>query len=377
LGSGLYFHIPFCRSRCSYCHFISLPHNRLVADRYAKAVLRELEYSAKTTIGEESVDSIYFGGGTPSIVAAKHILDILQFSRNYLRISEDCEISIEANPGTTSETKIASYRRGGINRVSMGAQSFSDRELAGVGRVHSAKMIFDSLPLLRNGGFENINLDLMLGLPHQTRESWKRGLENVVRLEIPHLSVYMLDLDDACPLQAKVEDGAIVLPEDDLISDLYVETIEILESFGYQQYEISNFARPGYACRHNLKYWRREPVYGFGLGSHSFNGNARWANISKMDDYLAAVESGRNAETWRERIDADHALQESLFLGLRLTEGVDWNVLQSVFGAQKLSEYESAMQDWLKKGLLQKHGTSMRLTASGMLVSNEIFQQFV
>jgi oxygen-independent coproporphyrinogen III oxidase len=377
LESGLYFHIPFCRSRCSYCHFISLPYDTLVADRYANAILRELDSSAKTEAREDAVDSIYFGGGTPSIVAAKHILDILRLSRNIFRVSEDCEMSMEANPGTVSEAKLADYRRSGINRFSMGAQSFSDRELAAVGRIHSEEMILDSLRLLRNLGFENINLDLMLGLPYQTRESWKYSLEKTANLEIPHLSIYMLDLDDACPLKAKVEDGAIVLPEDDLISDLYMETIEKLDSFGYQQYEISNFARPGFACRHNLKYWKRKPVYGFGLGSHSFNGDARWANASRMDDYLATVESGQNPEIWREGIDAGQALQESLFLGLRLAEGVDWAVLQRVFGAQKLSEYEPAMQDWLKKGLVQMNGSRVRLTVSGMLVSNEIFQQFV
>ena len=171
--------------------------------------------------------------------------------------------------------------------------------------------------------------------------------------------------------------GLYSFPEDDLVSDLYLETIEFLASCGYQQYEISNFARSGYACRHNLKYWKREPVYGFGLGSHSFDGNMRWANTSQMDDYLAAVEAGKNPRAWQESVNAENALQETLFLGLRLTEGVNWKGLQNSYGVEKLSTYEGALEDWLQQGLAQKTGDVVRLTASGMLLSNEVFQQFV
>lgn len=374
MGIGLYFHIPFCRSRCSYCHFVSLPYHKALAGRYAKAIRRELENNAPDGL---PADSIYFGGGTPSLIAAQHVSDILKSIRLKIRISDDCEISMETNPGTLSRTKVGSYRKGGMNRISMGAQSFSDMELAAVGRIHTKAMIFDSVQLLREGGFKNINLDLMLGLPCQTRESWIYSLEQAAGLEIPHISIYMLDLEDACPLRATVASGAVVLPEDDLISDLYTETIDILESRGYGQYEISNFARPGYECRHNLKYWRRDPVYAFGLGSHSFDGHYRRANISRMDEYLKAVEAGKCPEEWKQRVDADQALQESLFLGLRLAAGVDWNAIQGIFGEQKLSKYESAVQDWVRRGLAQKDGTRVRLTVSGMLVSNEIFQQFV
>jgi oxygen-independent coproporphyrinogen-3 oxidase len=259
----------------------------------------------------------------------------------------------------------------------MGAQTFSDQELSAIGRAHSSAMVGDSLRWLRDGGFENINLDLMLGLPYQTRLSWKHNLEKVADLGIPHVSVYMLDLDDPCLLQTKVAEGAVLLPEDDLVSDLYLETIEFLASCGYQQYEISNFARPGYACHHNLKYWKREPVYGFGLGSHSFDGNTRWANASKMDDYLAAVETGKNPRAWQESMNAENALQETLFLGLRLAEGIDWKGLQNSYGTERLSLYEGALQDWLQQGLAQKIGDMVHLTASGMLLSNEVFQQFV
>jgi oxygen-independent coproporphyrinogen III oxidase len=369
--------MPFCRSRCSYCHFLSLPYERALARRYEHAVLREIEICPEAKADSGDVDSIYFGGGTPSILGAKPILAILQACRRKFQVQDDCEISLEANPGTISKTKISAYRKGGIRRISMGVQTFSDQELSAIGRAHSSVMVFDSLRRLREGGFESINLDLMLGLPYQTRGSWKHNLETVADFGIPHISVYMLDLDDPCPLQTKVEEGLVLLPEDDLVSDLYLETIEFLALCGYQQYEISNFARPGYACRHNLKYWKREPVYGFGLGSHSFDGNTRWANTSQMDDYLTAVEAGQNPRAWQESMDTEHALQETLFLGLRLAEGVDWKGLQSYYGAERLSTYEGALEDWLQQGLVQKIGDVVRLTASGMLLSNEVFQQFV
>ena len=377
MESGLYFHIPFCRSRCHYCHFISLPYSRLAASRYERAVLRELELHAAARADDAAVGSIYFGGGTPSMVPAEHISTMIQACRREFRVTADCEISVETNPGTVHKAKNEIYRRCGVTRISMGAQSFSSAELAAIGRIHSPEMIVDSLGCLKESGFENINLDLMLGLPHQTRESWKNTLETAVGLGIAHVSVYMLDLDSQCPLQALVEKGTVTLPEDDLISDLYLETIEFLSSCGYGQYEISNFSLPGYACRHNLKYWKREPVYGFGLGSHSFDGNARWANSDTMDEYLAAVESGRGPKAWMESVDENHALQETLFLGLRLAEGVDWSVLQGRFGAQKLAVYEAAVDDCLRRGLAEASGDVVRLTPSGMLVSNEIFQQFV
>lgn len=340
-------------------------------------MLREVEKYPETGADDNAIHSIYFGGGTPSIVPAEHIWDILQACRHKFRVIDDCEITVETNPGTVSNTKIDVYRKGGVTRISMGAQSFSSRELAAIGRIHTPGMILDSLGRLKESGFENINLDLMLGLPHQTRESWKNSLETVAGLGITHVSVYMLDLDDQCPLQVLVKEGTVTIPEDDLISDLYLETIEFLSSCGYRQYEISNFALTGYVCHHNLKYWRREPVYGFGLGSHSFDGNARWANISHLKDYLAAIEGGQNPRAWLESIDANHALQETLFLGLRLAEGVDWSLLQGRFGAQKIAGYEAAVQEWLRRGLVEKNGEIVRLTPSGMLLSNEIFQQFV
>jgi oxygen-independent coproporphyrinogen-3 oxidase len=372
---GLYIHIPFCQAKCSYCHFISIPYQREVANRYAKAILSEIE--AFEPADDANVDSIFFGGGTPSLVPAVHIRDIIATCKRGFRFRDDCEASIEVNPGTTSMEKIASYRKIGINRASLGAQSFDVRELSSVGRRHNAEMIFDAVRHLKGGGFENINIDLMLGLPFQTSASWRRNLEIFAQLDIPHISVYMLDLEDQCFLSDLVAQKAVLLPEEDLISDMYLETVDFLATYGYLHYEISNFARPGFECRHNLKYWMRNPVLGFGVGSHSYDGISRYANKCQISDYIEAIETDMNPRAWREEIKKTQALQETLFLGLRLTDGIDWHQLNSKYGAEALSDYAVHIERLSDKGFIQWDAGRIKLTPAGMLISNEIFQHFV
>ncbi|NLT66460.1 MAG: radical SAM family heme chaperone HemW [Acidobacteria bacterium] len=372
MNCGVYIHIPFCHSRCNYCHFISMDFRGAETRRYAAAVKREVADFPDSGIA----DSLYFGGGTPSLLA-DCIPGLIGTVREKFRFTDDCEISLEANPGTISARRLHLLRSAGVNRVSLGAQSFADAELTAIGRIHDSETILKSVAQLRAEGFSNINLDVMLGLPGQTEKSWTHNLEMVARLSVPHVSVYMLDLDDRCELHSLVESGSVKLPDDDLVSDLYLETIESLLRHGYLQYEISNFALPGFFCRHNLKYWRREPVYGFGLGSHSFDGHARYSNCPELGAYLEAVESGRSPVTWYEPVSAEQSLAETLFLGLRLTQGIDWGQLLDACGARRLARYEEALREIAAKGLAEWDGESVRLTASGMLVSNEIFQCFV
>jgi oxygen-independent coproporphyrinogen III oxidase len=377
LTLGIYFHIPFCRAKCSYCHFVSMQFERALADEYCKSMIEELTRSGNSWADTGDVDSIYFGGGTPSLIPAEHIAELLASCRRLLCMTEDCEVSLEANPDTVSPDKVTTYIRSGVNRISIGAQSFHDGELSSIGRVHTAEMITDALVLLRSGGFRNINLDLMLGLPGQTAASWRGNLEKVVHLEAPHISVYMLDLDDPCPMRALIDNGSVQLPDEDLVSDLYLETIDFLSQNGYAQYEISNFALPGYACRHNLKYWQRDPVHGVGLASHSFDGQCRYSNGSQLDDYIDAVREGKSPVFWREQISVEQSLAESLFLGLRLTQGVDWDRLRAKYGRDRLAIYETGMQELSERGLVQWSGSTVRLTGSGMLLSNEVFQLFI
>jgi oxygen-independent coproporphyrinogen-3 oxidase len=373
---GIYIHIPFCQGRCSYCHFLSLQFHEATADRYRKSVLHEID-SFSSPLATEEVNSIYFGGGTPSLMPAEHIADLLTGCMSRFRVSEDCEISLEANPGTISADKAVLLRKAGVTRISLGAQSFSDGELSSIGRLHNSDTILQTLGQLRAAGFINLNLDLLLGLPNQTAESWRHNLEAVVRLSVPHVSVYMLDLDEQCALSEQVADGLVCLPEEDLISDLYLETIDSLAACGLVQYEISNFARPGYTCRHNLKYWTREPFHGFGLGSHSFDRQSRYANIRHMGDYFRAMDTGRSPISWKEPVTDLQALEETLFLGLRLTEGVDWGLLQRFHNDNKLTKYKASLQELATEGLIEWKDSVVRLTASGMLLSNEIFQTFV
>jgi oxygen-independent coproporphyrinogen III oxidase len=345
-------------------------------DRYTRAVIGEMRAFSESRLPDD-VDSIYFGGGTPSLIPAEYIEAIIDECRNSFSIREDCEISLEANPGTVTPDKAMVYRRAGVNRISLGAQTFNDDELTSIGRVHDAAMISESRERLRAHGFDRINMDLMLGLPRQTAESWRANLEYVERAAVPHISLYMLDLDDECPLKTAVAQGTVTLPDEELVADLYVETVEFLASCGYGHYEISNFARNEHVCRHNMKYWKRNKIQGFGLGSHSFDLCSRTANSSNLNDYLFLVENGRSPVQWSETLSPRQALQETLFLGLRLTEGIDWSLLRIDDQGDYLNDCRDQLKEMARNGLVEWKKDKVRLTLPGMLLSNEVLQLFV
>jgi oxygen-independent coproporphyrinogen III oxidase len=375
--AGIYIHIPFCQTRCNYCHFVTRPMQDDVAERYCRAVLEEIRRFAAPSECPAVVDTIYFGGGTPSIVPTSHIAALLTACRTSFRVSADCEVTLEANPGTLTAEKVAAYQAAGVNRVSMGAQSFSDRELATIGRVHSASGTVASVDLLRSSGLSNINLDLMAGLPGQGQTEWQSNLDRMTAIRPSHVSMYMLDLDEHSPLFHSVQKGIFRLPEDDDVADFYLAAIEHFELSGYVQYEISNFALPGYESRHNLKYWRCEPVFGFGVSSHSYDGTARYANAAGLSQYLDRIEREGSAIEWRTEDDPERRLQEALFLGLRLCRGIDLQLLRSEFGAAKVATYEPAIAGMEADGLVSRADGRLRLTRRGMLLSNEVFQKFV
>jgi oxygen-independent coproporphyrinogen-3 oxidase len=371
---GVYIHIPFCRSKCHYCHFISQPYDLELAEKYNLALLGELAlYSSP----KAEVDSIYFGGGTPSILPERQIASLISECQKQYIISADCEISLEANPGSITNEKACAFYDFGINRISLGAQSFNDTELTSIGRIHNSSMIFKSAGSLKKAHFSNINLDLMLGLPFQTAESWNANLQKAADLSIPHLSVYMLELDDQAPLQSMISKGAIPMPDEDLVSDLYLETIERLSCLGYKQYEISNFAQPGFECRHNLKYWERIPVLGFGLGSHSFDGTSRYANDPDLAKFIDKIGKGQSPVIWKDLISETQAVEEALFLGLRLRKGIDWEQLRKHCDCSRQSFYESLFRRLIDQGWIEWTNPFIRLTRQGMLFSNEVFQLFI
>jgi oxygen-independent coproporphyrinogen-3 oxidase len=377
MKTGIYIHVPFCRSKCAYCSFVSIPWDELLAERYRRAVIRELEACAQISGRTHTVDTIYFGGGTPSLLPLGHVAAILDACRGIFNVEPECEISLEANPGTLAAEKLLIYHDLGVTRISLGAQSFSDEELTAIGRIHTASQIGESTKLLRDCGFQNLNLDLILGLPGQTEPHWASSLECAVALAPAHLSIYMLELDSKVPLCRSVTAGHCQVPDEDSVADGYLYAINFLEDRGYFQYEISNFSRPGCECRHNLKYWRREPVLAFGVAAHSHDGASRYANVSNLSDYLSAVEEGRSPRAWRESLDSTRELEETIFLGLRLNRGLDWDQLRRTYEADLLEACEASLKEMAEMGLLRWSDSMVRLTHRGMLLSNEVFQMFV
>jgi oxygen-independent coproporphyrinogen-3 oxidase len=375
---GIYVHIPFCISKCGYCSFVSRPWDELLADRYWRAVAREMNdcVTARTPLAD-NVDSLFFGGGTPSVLPAEHIASIMEASRRIFAFLPQCEISLEANPGTLTKEKLLIYRSIGVNRISLGAQSFSDAELAAIGRIHGAAQIFESFALLRECGFDNVNLDLILGLPGQTERQWMANLDRAVALRPNHLSVYMLELNPKLPLHRAMQSGECRIPDEDAVADWYLQTLDFLQGHGYAQYEISNFALPGCECRHNLKYWLRESVLAFGVAGHSHDGTARYANVASLEQYLSRLEDGQSPVEWREALGEDREFEETLFLGLRLRSGLDWDAVRKRHLPDRMAACEAVLQEMAAVGLVEWCDSRVRLTRRGMLLSNEVFQQFV
>ncbi len=377
MNTGIYIHIPFCRSKCAYCSFVSQTWDQSLAGRYWRAVVREIEAVGTGGTPRPAVDSIYIGGGTPTLVPAEHIVSLVEACRREFDVAPDAEVSIEANPGTLTAEKLRIYRTLGINRVSLGGQSFSDEELSAIGRIHSASEIGIACTQLRDAGFENLNLDLILGLPGQTASQWQENLRSAVALSPTHISIYMLELDEKVPLFHSLAAGRCQVPDEEDIADWYLQSIDFLDKHGILQYEISNFARPGCECRHNLKYWRRAPVLGFGLAAHSYDGVSRYANVGKLGEYLHVLEQRGSPVQWREPLNPVRDLEETIFLGLRLRDGLNWEHVRLTCDSQRVASCEASFMEMAEMGLLEWNKPDVRLTQRGMLLSNEVFQKFV
>ncbi len=377
MSYGVYLHIPFCKSKCGYCGFVSRPGNLELQQRYTYALEMELEQFSAKARTKPRADTVYLGGGTPSLLEADLLQFLLDCIRLHFHLEDRAEISMEANPGTISRKKAVLYRKLGINRISLGAQSFQDRELSALGRIHTADQITESAGILRRSGVDNLSLDLMLGLPGQTWDSWEDTLGRATELAPSHISVYMLELEKGTPLFKQVARGKCVLPDDDHVADWYLRSLDLLDCLGYRQYEISSFARSGFECRHNLKYWRKNPYLGFGVGSHSNEGPVRYSNYSNLAVYLRAIEHNRSPVARRSRLSRKDELAETLFLGLRLNEGVKKEALEEGFGTERCARALAVLRQAEQAGLVAQTGTHFCLTARGRLLSNEVFQHLV
>jgi oxygen-independent coproporphyrinogen III oxidase len=383
---GIYISVPFCRTKCSYCNFASDVFSRQSFERYVDYTCKEITNSQRTAeeMGgklERSVDSIYFGGGTPTMLEGGQLERIFNSVRQQFDVTRDAEITIECAPGTLSPAMLQTLLRCDVNRVSLGVQSFVDQEAAAVGRLHKRSTVLDDIARLRDAGIVNINIDLIAGLPHQNAASWEFSLAETIVTDVPHVSVYMLEIDDESRLGRELIAGgtryhAHYVPDEDLVADFYLAACERLQSAGIVQYEISNFARPGFDSKHNLKYWTRQPYLGFGVDAHSMLltdvvGRAiRFSIADSMEKYFSGSRQGTT-------VSPREALEEKFFLGLRLNLGVNLHEIAVEFGEQSLTELRDPIAQSIEDGLLFRDGDSIRLTTRGRLLSNEVFQNFL
>jgi len=372
MSAGVYLHIPFCKSRCSYCDFATdVYRENSAVERYVEALCTEI---ANFRAHGMDADTIYLGGGTPSLLTPDQVGRILAAVRGKFAISDAPEITMEMNPATVTHESLAAYRRLGVNRASFGVQTFDDRELRLLARGHDANDARNTFKMLREAGFDNISFDLIAGLPGQAIDCWRQNLEEAITLSPQHLSLYLLEVHEGTPLAEQIRSGRRPLPDEDMAAEMYEIMIDELASAGYQQYEISNFSKPGFESRHNIKYWRLEPVFAFGVSAHSFDGHERYANERDTAVYVASINENGSADVVREKIDAS---SEFVFLGLRLEDGIDLDEYRRRFDHDLLETRGSEIDDLVSKGLISVAGNCMRLTRKGRLFSNEVFAVFV
>jgi oxygen-independent coproporphyrinogen III oxidase len=370
---GLYLHIPFCSSICNYCNFNRGLFESGLKDRYVAAIEAEIRSAGR---GEQA-DTIFFGGGTPSLLEPAEIGRLIAACRDSFDLSADAEVTLETNPETSSDVRMAGFREAGVNRVSFGVQSFRDEELRRLGRVHSAGRARKAVAEARAAGFDNISLDLMMWLPQQSRGQWAESVDGLIDVSPEHASLYLLELYPNAPLKEDMARSGWSLAPDDDAAEMYLWSLARLDEAGYEQYEISNVARPGRASRHNVKYWQDGEWVGFGCGAHSTRAGVRWKNVSSTDDYITRVGRGQDLASERREMTPGERLEEALFTGLRLTAGIDIGAARARFGVDVWARYGTALQPFVDDGLLVRDGTRLRLTRHGMLVANEIMAVFV
>jgi oxygen-independent coproporphyrinogen-3 oxidase len=375
--AGVYIHIPFCRSRCSYCDFATGTYDGPLAERYVAAVAREITSFAAHEQASE-VDTIYFGGGTPSLLAPAQVERLLRAVRERFTVASDAEVTMEMNPGTVTPRALIELRRLGINRASFGAQTFDDRELRRLGRVHTAADVRQTIKDLREAGFRNVSFDLIAGLPAQTLAAWSRNLDEALRLRPEHLSLYLLEVHEGTPLAEQIRRGQQPQPDDDAAAGMFQLMLERTAAAGYEHYEISNFCLPGYESRHNTKYWTSDAVYGFGCAAHSFNGERRrWANERDAARYTSLMEEGASPVVESINLEEHEAQAEAVFLGLRLMRGLSLSQHRATFGRDLKTEYAADLSRLIEAGLISIQDERLKLTPHGALLSNEVFAAFV
>ena len=370
---GLYLHIPFCETICNYCNFNRGLFDAGLKNRYLEALEAEIARAGDST----TVDTIYFGGGTPSLLVADEVASLITVCRTVFDVDPRAEITLETNPETVTTGRLQGWLAAGITRMSVGVQSFHDAELRRLGRRHSAARAREVLALARAAGCQDVSLDLMLWLPAQSRADCRASVETLIGLKPDHASLYMLELYPNAPLREEMARGEWSLAPDDDAAAMYLDALQLADEAGYHQYEISNVARAGKRCRHNVKYWRDGEWLGFGCGAHSTRHSCRWKNISEVDGYVSAVADGSSVVSQRRRLTPGERLGDALVTGLRLVEGLDLDQIGVRYGVDVMGRYRSELTPFLEEGLVLHEGGRLRLTRQGMLLSNEVMGAFV
>jgi oxygen-independent coproporphyrinogen-3 oxidase len=381
MPASLYVHIPFCIKKCSYCDFVSGIYTREQGSAYVTALKKEILSTPNTM----PIRTLFLGGGTPTVLSKDSLMDLLTNIFRHFVFTNNYEATIEANPGTVEKEKLKSLLHGGVNRISIGIQSFHEVELACLGRVHSSGEAREAVLCARDAGFKNIGIDLIYGIPGQSVKSWKDSLERAVRLKPHHISAYELTVESGTPIAQGIQDGRLKLPCEEEVIQMSESAVEYLQAEGFLRYEISNFGLPGHFCEHNVNYWDRGEYYGAGLGAHSFAGGKRLFNTRNIHRYIQLLSEDKSPVAGVEDVPEDRAISEALFLGLRKTEGIRLEKFYRSYGVDVVKQYEKELKELQEAELIElkcrgtslKEDTVLRLTGNGLLLSNEIFMKFL
>jgi len=376
----LYLHIPFCRRKCPYCAFVSQEPAAGDLEGYGEILLAEMDLAAQAFRAEKPLESVYFGGGTPSLLDPSQVAGLLERAGSLFGPTQGAEITLETNPGTVDEERLAAFRAAGVNRLSLGVQSLHDPMLATLGRIHSAREAGQAFEAARKAGFANIGIDLIHALPGQTLAQWRCELEQALALAPEHISIYGLTVEEGTPFAVKYADDSPLLPDEDLGASMFEEADDLLTAAGYEHYEIANYALRGRRSGHNSGYWRRDGYLGLGAGAHSFlrtGFGIRFGNPAGLDDYARAVAQGRLPRQDEQTLTRQDAIAEFMFLGLRMGDGVDSNGFRSEFGVGLDEIFGKEVSKLITLGLLEAAGARIRLTRRGMLLSNQVLAHFL
>lgn len=373
---GIYVHVPFCVRKCNYCDFYSVKHNEEKEKNYINAILTEIKSYEKSG-SEYIVDSIFFGGGTPTIIKPQNLRLIIEEIKNIFQLDKNCEISMEANPNSLSDDNLTAYKEMGINRLSIGIQSLNDEILKNIGRLHDKGEALDALNRAKLHGFDNINTDVMFNIPGQNIDDITNTIKDIIKHGVKHISFYSLKLEYGTPMFEMEKNKKIIMPEEDDEREMYYAGRRIMEEHHLMQYEISNFALKGFECRHNLKYWNQDEYIGFGPSAHSFLNNERFSNCSDLELYCENAMKGDFNRTVHEKLDHEGLMFEYLMLRLRLNAGLDTETFKKKFNMDFHEKYSAQIKYLINNELIESKDNNIKLTHRGMDISNYVFEQFM